>query len=121
MRDRLHLDPTKTARILVWAALSGMLLWWLRWGSEVVAIYSYYRIRHSVRYIWDQFYEELPEVGNATALDAVYWLAVAVMVAGVLALFWLALAPDESEADATRPVAARPDESDGHDPIVALE
>ena len=93
MRDRLHLDPSRAGRILVWAALSGVLLWWVRWGSELVAITSYYRIRRSVPYIWNTFYEELPEVGNSTALDAIYWLAIVVMVAGVLALLWLALAP----------------------------
>jgi hypothetical protein len=120
MRYRLHFDPPKTARVLVWAALSGLLLWWLRWGSELVEITSYYRIRRSVPYIWNSFHEELPDVGNAQALDAIYWVALAVMVAGILALFWLALAPDDARVE-TASDGTSLDEPDVIAPVATVE
>lgn len=98
MRERLGRSKPRMAQVLVWAALSALFLWYLRWGSEMVAITSYYHIERSVPYIWNSFHEGLPEIGNGTALDIVYWSCIAVAVVGVLALFWLALTPSEKES-----------------------
>lgn len=98
MRDRFKPSELLTARVLTWAALSALVLWYLRWGSELVAITSYYHIRRSVPYIWNRFHQGLPEIGNSTALDLVYWSCIAVALIGVLALFWLALTPSDKES-----------------------
>lgn len=98
MRERFRLHELPLAQVLVWAALSGSLLYWLRWGSELVAITSYFHIRHSVPYLWNKFHNGLPDIGNERMLDVVYWSCIAVAVVGVLALFWLALTPSEKEA-----------------------
>jgi hypothetical protein len=97
MRRRYERNDLLIARVLIWAALSALLLWYLRWGSELVAVTPYYHIRRSVPYIWNAFHEGLPEIGNETALDGVYWACLAVALIGVLALFWLALTPSEKE------------------------
>jgi hypothetical protein len=98
MRQRLERNDLLTARVLIWAALSALVLWYVRWGSELVAITPYYHIRRSVPYIWNAFHKGLPDIGNGTALDIVYWTCIAVVVVGVLALFWLALTPSDKEA-----------------------
>ncbi|MFT4037364.1 MAG: hypothetical protein QM692_04225 [Thermomicrobiales bacterium] len=98
MRDRFHPSHLLTARIIVWAALSAIFLWYLRWGSETVSITSYYHIRRSVPYIWNAFHDGLPDAGNQTLLDIVYWGAIAASVLGVIALLWLALIPSEKES-----------------------
>jgi hypothetical protein len=106
MRERFKRNDFLTARVLVWVALSVLLLWYLRWGSELVSITSYYHIRRSVPYIWNAFHEGLPEIGNESALALVYWSCIAVTVIGVLALFWLALTPSEKES--AEPSAEQP-------------
>ncbi|HET9661579.1 MAG TPA: hypothetical protein VFP05_14685 [Thermomicrobiales bacterium] len=98
MRQRFERNHLLTARVLIWAALSALLLWYLRWGSELVAITPYYHIRRSAPYIWNAFHKGLPDIGNETALDIVYWSSITVVVVGVLALFWLALTPSDKEA-----------------------
>lgn len=98
MRARVAQSHLFTARVIVWAALSALLLWYVRWGSEIISITAYYHIRRSVPYIWNTFHDGLPEVGTQAFLDVVYWAAIAVTVLGVLALFWLALTPSEKEA-----------------------
>jgi hypothetical protein len=98
MRERFKANNLLTARVITWVALSALLLWYLRWGSELVSVTSYYHIRRSVPYIWNAFHEGLPEIGNETALDFVYWACLAVAVVGVLALFWLALTPSDKES-----------------------
>lgn len=97
MRARFGQSHLQLARLIVWLALSGLLLWYLRWGSEIISITSYYHIRRSVPYIWNTFHTGLPEIGNDAMLDLVYWAAIAVTVLGILALFWLALAPSQKE------------------------
>jgi hypothetical protein len=98
VRDRFKPGHLLTARVLVWAGLSVLLLWYLRWGSESVSITSYYHIRRSVPYIRNAFHEGLPQIGNETMLDIVYWAAIATSVIGVLALLWLALTPSARES-----------------------
>ena len=98
MRERIERNNLLMARVIIWAALSALLLWYLRWGSELVSVTSYYHIRRSVPYIWNAFHKGLPEIGNETALDIVYWACLAVAVVGVLALFWLALMPSHKES-----------------------
>jgi hypothetical protein len=98
MRDRFVPSNLLTARVLVWAGLSALFLWYLHWGSEIISITAYYHIRRSVPYIWDSFHSGLPDIGNSTMLDIVYWAALGASVAGVLALFWLALTPSAKEA-----------------------
>lgn len=87
-----------TARVLVWAALSALLLWYVHWGSELVSFTSYYHVRRSVPAIWDAFNSGLPEAGNQSLLDIVYWVAIATSVLGVLALLWQTLIPSERES-----------------------
>jgi hypothetical protein len=106
MRERFTSNNLLLARVIIWAALSVLLLWYLRWGSELVSVTSYYHIRRSVPYIWNAFHEGLPEIGNETALDIVYWSCLAATVVGVLALFWLALTPSEKES--ADPAAEQP-------------
>ena len=103
MKRRLQADRGFIARLLVWAALSAALLGYIRWGSELTAVTSFYFIRRSVPEIWGKFHGGLPEIGNAQALDAVYWISIAALTVGVLALLWLALAPEpiEPEPEAT--------------------
>lgn len=98
MRERFAQSHLLIARVVVWGALSALLLWYLRWGSEIISITSYYRIRRSVPSIWSEFHDGLPEAGNQTLLDIVYWAAIAATVLGVLALLWLALLPSEKES-----------------------
>lgn len=102
MKRMPRTDPGSVARFLVWLALSASLLGYMRWGSEITAVTSFYFIRRSVPEIWNAFYRGLPEIGNARALDAMYWGSIVVAVAGVLVLLWLALEPetksDEPEA-----------------------
>lgn len=108
MRERFKRNDLFYARVVVWAALSVLLLWYLRWGSEVVSITAYFHIRRSTPYIWNAFHGGLPDIGNGTALDVVYWSCLAVTVLGVLALFWLALTPSDKESadPATEPPSA---------------
>jgi hypothetical protein len=93
------------ARLLVWLALSVALLGYIRWGSELTSVTSFYFIRRSVPEIWGAFYDGLPEIGNARALDAVYWVSIVALIVGVLALVWLALTPEpaDGEIEATEP------------------
>ena len=98
MRDRFVPTNLLIARLLVWAGLSALFLWYLRWGSEIISLTSYYHMRQSVPYVWDAFHSELPDIGNSTMLDVVYWVAIGTSVVGVLALFWLALVPSAREA-----------------------
>ena len=97
MRDRFVPSNLLTARVLVWAGLSVLFLWYLRWGSEIISLTSYYHMRRSVPSIWNAFHSGLPEIGNSTMLDIVYWAAMGASVVGVLALFWLALIPSANE------------------------
>ncbi len=69
------------------------LLGYLWWGTERTAVTSFYSIRRSVPDIWGRFHDGLPEIGNARALDAIYWASIVALILGVLALIWLALAP----------------------------
>lgn len=98
-------DRLLVARLVVWVALSGALLGYIRWGSELTAVTSFYFIRRSVPEIWGYFYDGLPEIGNPRALDAVYWASIGACLIGALALIWLALAPEppatEAETDLT--------------------
>jgi hypothetical protein len=96
----LQADRGFIARLLVWAVLSAALLGYIRWGSELTAVTSFFFIRRSVPEIWNSFHEGLPEIGNARALEAVYWTSIAALIVGVLALMWLALAPEPTEPDA---------------------
>ena len=93
------------ARLLIWLALSAALLGYIRWGSELTAVTSFYFIRRSVPEIWGAFYDGLPEIGNARALDGIYWVSIVTLIIGVLALVWLALTPEaaENETEATEP------------------
>lgn len=95
-------DRGFVARLLVWLALSASLLGYMRWGTELTSVTSFYFIRRSVPEIWNAFYQGLPDIGNARALDAMYWGSIVVVVSGVLVLLWLALEPepepDEPEA-----------------------
>jgi hypothetical protein len=97
LRDRGH---AFYARLLVWLALSAALLGYIGWGRETTSITSFFFIRRSVRDIWGYFYEGLPDIGNARALDTVYWVSIGVALVGVLALIWLALEPEPPEPDA---------------------
>ena len=38
MRDRFKASNLLTARVLVWAGLSVLFLWYLRWGSEIISL-----------------------------------------------------------------------------------
>ncbi len=98
MRERIEQHTLLTARVIIWTALSVLLLGYLRWGTELVSITTYYHIRRSVPYIWNSFHSGLPEIGNARALDVVYWACLGGTVLGVLALFWLALIPSDKES-----------------------
>ncbi|MCA9858734.1 MAG: hypothetical protein KC438_03390 [Thermomicrobiales bacterium] len=93
MRDRLQAHPMVLARALVWGVLTVALLGYLWFGTELVAMNRYYNVRYSVPSIWDQFYEGLPEVGNQQVLDIVFWVCIAVLIPGVLALGWMAFDP----------------------------
>lgn len=95
-RLRNH-DSGFVARLFVWLAMSLALLGYIRWGSELTAVTSFYFIRRSVPEIWDSFHSGLPEIGNPRALDAIYWASIGVLILGVLALLWLALEPDRAE------------------------
>lgn len=106
MPERRLFGLNPMARVLVWAALSGALLVWLRWGSVLVEITYYYRIRRSVPYVWNKFHHGLPDAGSPRALDVLYWSAIIVMIAGVLALLWLALAPDDASGREASETAA---------------
>lgn len=101
MRERLQRDHMTVARVVVWAALSLGLLYWLRWGSLSVSITSYYKIRRTVPHIWGTFADDLPSVGSAWALTLVYWSCIVVMIVGVLAMLWLALESDPEVAAAS--------------------
>lgn len=108
MRKRFETTSHLAARVLIWASLSALLLWYVRWGSELVSITSYYHIRRSTPFIWSKFHQGLPEIGNKAALDIVYWGCIGVCVIGVLVLLWLALTPCEretAEPDPERPGA----------------
>jgi len=95
----LQADSVFVARLLVWGALSAALLGYVRWGSELTSVTSFYFIRRSVPEIWGYFHDGLPEIGNGRALDAVYWTSIAAFIVGVLALIWIALAPEATEPD----------------------
>lgn len=99
MKRRLQADRGFVARLLVWVALSAALLGYIRWGSELTSVTSFFFIRRSVPEIWNSFHDGLPEIGNARALDAVYWSSIAAFIVGVLALLWIALAPEPAEPD----------------------
>jgi len=97
------LDRSFTARLLVWLALSAALFGYIRWGSELTSVTSFYFIRRSVPEIWGAFHEGLPEIGNARALDAIYWASIAGLIVGVLALLWLALEPERNANESEAP------------------
>jgi hypothetical protein len=90
-----ELNRSLLSRLLAWLALSGALLGYVRWGSELTSVTSFFFIRRSVPEIWGAFHEGLPEIGNAGALDALYWISIAALIVGVLVLFWLALEPED--------------------------
>ena len=87
------------SRLLVWLALSIALLGYIGWGRELTSVTNFFFIRRSVREIWGYFYDGLPAIGNARALDAVYWLSIGAVLIGVLALIWFALEPEPPEPD----------------------
>lgn len=99
MKRTMTPDRGFIARLLVWLAMSVAFLGYLRWGSEITAVTSYYFIRRSVPEIWGSFHRGLPEIGNARALDAVYWGSIGAVVVGVLAMLWLALEPEPERTD----------------------
>lgn len=84
-------------RVVVWSALSVLLLWYLWRGTETVAFSSFYTVRRSVPSIWNTFHASLPQIGNKTLLEIVFAVATATLLLGVLALFWLALIPSDDE------------------------
>lgn len=88
------------AQVIVWLALSGSLLAYIRWGTERTAVTSFYFVRRSVPGIWGYFLDGLPEIGNARVLDVIFWSAIAALIVGVLALLWLALEPEQDLAGA---------------------
>ena len=90
---RLQSRPVFLVRALLWGALTAALFGYLRFGTELVAMSRYYRVRYSVSSIWNRFYDGLPEVANQQVLDIVFWICVAVLVSGVLALGWMAFDP----------------------------
>ncbi len=96
MKLTLPRDRAFVARLLVWLALTVSILGYIRWGSELTSVTSFYFIRRSVPDIWGYFFKGLPEIGNPRALEAVYWGSISVLLVGVLALLWLALAPEAS-------------------------
>lgn len=100
MAESTASNQPRWGRVLVWLTLSGSLLAYIRWGSETTAVSSFYFIRRSVPSIWGYFFDGLPVIGNARLLGAVYWVCVATLLLGTLALLWLALEPDaESPGD----------------------
>ena len=99
MTRPLQVDRGFVARLLVWVALSAALLGYIRWGSELTSVTSFYFIRRSVPEIWEYFHDGLPEIGNARALDAVYWTSIVAFIVGALALLWIALAPEPAEPE----------------------
>ncbi len=92
-------DRAFVARLLVWLALSASLLGYVRWGTELTSVTSFYFIRRSVPEIWGYFHKGLPEIGNSGALDAVYWASIGTVLIGVLAMLWLALEPEPVETE----------------------
>lgn len=100
MKRALDFDRERSGRLLVWLTLSAALLGYIRWGTELTAVTSFYFIRRSVPEIWGYFQVGLPEIGNARALDALYWVSIGTLIIGVLALLWLALEPDDEVAGA---------------------
>lgn len=94
MASALKTGPVKVGRLIVWLALSGSLLAYIRWGTELTAVTSFYSIRRSVPSIWGFFHDGLPEVGNGRVLELVFWSSLVALIGGVLALFWLALEPE---------------------------
>ncbi len=99
MKSTLPRDRLFVARLLVWLALSAALLGYVRWGTELTSVTSFYFIRRSVPDIWGYFHKGLPEIGNPGALDAVYWVSIGAVLIGVLALLWLALEPEQIETE----------------------
>ena len=97
MRDGIEPTTMRIARIIVWLGLSAALLSYLRWGTELVSMTAYFKVRRSVPSIWKTFYRGLPDIANGTVLDIVYATALAVVIVGVLALLWLALIPGAGE------------------------
>lgn len=98
MRDGIEPNTMRTARIVIWLALSVALLSYLRWGSEIVSTTRFLQTRRSAPSIWNTFYRGLPEIANGAVLDIVYSTALAAVIVGTLALIWLALIPGEDEA-----------------------
>ncbi len=98
MGDASEITRANASRIIVWAALSALLLGYVRWGSEVVSITSFYHVRRSVPSIWRAFRRGLPDVASGTAMNVVYAVSLGILLVGVLALVWLALDPAEDDA-----------------------
>ena len=99
MNPTLPRDQAFVARLLVWLALCVSLLGYIRWGTELTSVTSFYFIRRSVPEIWGYFRKGMPEIGNSGALDAVYWASIGAVLVGVLALIWLAMEPEQRETE----------------------
>ena len=116
MMQRREIDHRFTARIIVWLAMCIAFLGYIRWGTELTSVTSFYFIRRSVPEIWSYFHDGLPQIGNDRLLDLVYWAGISGFVVGALALFWLALGRDASDS-----VAADPTVSDSKEPASAVQ
>jgi hypothetical protein len=91
-------------------SISGWIVWLVSIGTILVVVFGGsvsgflgggQTDRRPIRDVWRAMHDDLPEVGASLFLSFAYWLALAVVLAGVIAILWFTSQSPRVEAIAT--------------------
>ncbi len=97
-------EPQEQGRSLVPLAVFGVtslaFLLYLAFGTIEARIWRYGRLYfedRTIRHVWAYFGDRLPDMPGQPVIQALYWISLAVIVAGAVVGLWLFLVPDEDD------------------------